>query len=86
MFKHEIKNLLDALLDKESEQLHVPTRNEWLSLEHKFDCKFPSEFVWFIELMSEYSFDGEILNASDFVENGNDTISYTFDYECELGN
>lgn len=52
----------------------------------KFGCQFPAAFKLFIELMSEYSFPGDILNVSNGKTNGNDTIEFTYDYEMKQGN
>lgn len=87
MTKDEIRMVLDDLLDKESDMLSSPTVDDWFRLEKQFNCKFPSEFISFIDLMSEYSFPGDILNVSDTGTgtNGNDTIQLTYEYELLYG-
>ncbi|SEN49680.1 SMI1 / KNR4 family (SUKH-1) [Terribacillus saccharophilus] len=85
MTKDEIARILSNILDKESENLDNPSSNDWSKLESKFSCSFPKEFVYFIELMSDYSFPGEILNVSSGNTNGNDTIEFTYDYERNQG-
>ena len=85
MMKDDIRFLLDGLLDKEPAVLSAPTSEDWLRVEAKFNCRFPSDFISFIELMSEYSFPGDILNISDVDTNGNDTIEFTYDYEMKHG-
>lgn len=85
MIKDEISNLLEDILDRELMDLDMPTANDWERLERKFKCQFPLEFRYFIELMSEYSFPGDILNVSKGKTNGNDTIEFTYDYEMKQG-
>lgn len=84
MTKDEIATLLDGILDKEKEELDIPSASDWEKLK-KFGCQFPSEFKFFIELMSEYSFPGDILNVSNVKTKGNDTIEFTYDYEVRQG-
>ncbi|WP_331460411.1 SMI1/KNR4 family protein [Gracilibacillus suaedae] len=83
MTRDEIANLLDGILDKELGNLDIPSASDWENIEKKFGCQFPSEFKFFIELMSEYSFPGDILNVSNGNTNGNDTIEFTYDYEID---
>lgn len=85
MTKDEIVALLDSILDKELGKLDIPLASDWEKIEKKFGCQFPSEFKFFIELMSEYSFPGDILNVSNGRTNGNDTIEFTYDYEMKQG-
>ena len=85
MTRDEIANLLDGILDKELGNLDIPSANDWAKLEKSFGCQFPTEFRFFIELMSEYSFPGDILNVSNGNTNGNDTIEFTHDYEMKQG-
>lgn len=85
MTKHEIINVLDGILDKEMNVLDFPSMSDWTQIEKNFNCKFPTEFIFFIELMSEYSFPGDILNVSSGKTNGNDTIQFTYDYEVKHG-
>jgi hypothetical protein len=48
--------------------------------------KFPQEFVFFMELMTEFSFPGDILNVvTSGRTNGNDTIAFTYDFERSNG-
>jgi hypothetical protein len=83
--RDEIKNLLDSILEKEFEKLDIPTSRDWEKIERKFGCPFPNEFRYFIELMSEYVFPGDILNVSEGKTNENDTIEFTYDYEMKEG-
>lgn len=85
MTRDEIENLLDGILDKELENSDVPTSSDWDKIESKFKTQFPLEFKTFIELMSVYSFPGDILNVSNGKTNGNDTIEFTYDYELKQG-
>lgn len=85
MTRDEIANLLDGILDKELGNLDIPSASDWAKLEKSFGCQFPTEFRFFIELMSEYSFPGDILNVSNGNTNGNDTIEFTHEYEMKQG-
>lgn len=85
MTRDEIANLLDSILDKELGNLDTPSENDWIQLEKRFGCQFPKEFRYFIDLMSEYVFPGDILNVSSGKTNGNDTIEFTYDYELKQG-
>ena len=85
MTKDEIANLLDGILDKEFRNLDIPSASDWENIEKKFGCRFSSEFKFYIELMVEYSFPGDILNVSNGKTNGNDTIEFTYDYEMKQG-
>lgn len=85
MTRDEIANLLESILDEELAVLDIPSVNDWKIIEVKFKCQFPVEFKIFVELMSEYSFPGDILNVSTGKINGNDTIANTYDYEMKQG-
>lgn len=85
MTKDEITKLLDGILDKEMGNLDIPSESDWKQTESKFKCQFPPEFKFFIELMAEYSFPGDILNVSHGKTNGNDTIEFSYDYEMKQG-
>lgn len=85
MKRDEIINLLDGLLDKELRKLDYPLASDWVKIEKKFGCQFPIEFRLFIELISDYSFPGDILNVSNGKTNGNDSIEFTYDYEMKQG-
>ncbi|WP_078552274.1 SMI1/KNR4 family protein [Bacillus alkalicellulosilyticus] len=85
MTRVEIAALLDGILDKEIGKIDIPLASDWEKIEKKFGCEFPAEFKFFIELMSEYSFPGDILNVSTGKTNGNDTIEFTYDYEMKQG-
>ena len=83
MTRDEIAILLDDILDKEFGSLDIPSASDWEKIEKKFGCHFSSEFKLFIEMMSEYSFPGDILNVSNGKTNGNDSIEFTYDYEMK---
>lgn len=86
MTRDELANVLDGILDKELGNLDIPSASDWENIEKKFECQFPAEFKFLIELMSEYSFPGDILNVSNGKTNGNDTIEFIYDYEMKQGN
>lgn len=85
MTKDEVEKLLISILDKETESLKSPSANDWIKIEKKFGCQFPNEFKYFIELMAEYIFPGDILNVSSGKTNGNDTIEFIYDYQMNKG-
>ncbi|KOP63620.1 SMI1 / KNR4 family protein [Lysinibacillus sp. FJAT-14745] len=85
MTRDEIAKLLDSILDKELGDLDIPSFSDWEKIEKKYGCQLPMEFKFFIELMTEYSFPGDILNVSNGKTNGNDTIEFTYDYEMKFG-
>ncbi|MEH7653460.1 SMI1/KNR4 family protein [Bacillus safensis] len=85
MTRDEIAILLNGILDKELRNLDIPSASDWENIVKKFGCQFPLEFKFFIELMSKYSFPGDILNVSTGNTNGNDTIEFTYDYEIKKG-
>jgi len=84
MTKDEIRSLLNKCLSREATGFLPPTNQEWESLEGRLDCRFPNEFRDFIDLMSEYSFPGDILNVGQGPNNGNDTIESTYDHESKF--
>lgn len=86
MESEQIKQLLINLLEKEAIQYDPPSLEDWKMLTNKFNCKFNQQFKIFIELISEFSFPGDILNVSRGNTNGNDSIVYTYDYEVNEGN
>lgn len=81
----EIEKILKNLLDKEEDKLDKPTDKEWEELSNKFNYSFENEFKYFIELMSEWSFPGDIYNVSKENNNGNDTIEDVYNHEMENG-
>lgn len=82
----EIENILKTLLDKETDKLDKPTEEEWKELGERFNYVFEKEFKYFIELMSEWSFPGDIYNVSKENNNGNDIIEDVYNHEMENGN
>ncbi|NMO94327.1 SMI1/KNR4 family protein [Paenibacillus lemnae] len=85
MTKDEIELILKSLLDKEDIEYNPPSINDWRELERKFSCVIGEDFKLFIDLMSKYSFPGDILNVSTGLTNSNDTISFTYDFEMNQG-
>lgn len=82
----EIENILKTLLDKETDKLDKPTEEEWQEMGERFNYVFEKEFKYFIELMSEWSFPGDIYNVSKENNNGNDIIEDVYNHEMENGN
>ena len=82
MTKTELKELLSGILDAETVKLDSPSEDDWQALEARFKTTFPAEFKIFIELMSEFSFPGDIYNVTDFARgNGNDSIWVVYENE-----
>jgi hypothetical protein len=86
MTKEEIELILKLVLEKEDNEFVPPSKSDWDELEGRFSCVLSDEFKFFIDLMSKYSFPGDILNVSTSLTNGNDTISFTYDFEMKQGN
>lgn len=86
MTKEDIEAILKTVIEQEVTKLEPPSQKDWFILEDKFSCSFSYEFKVFIELMSQYSFPGDILNVSTCLTNGNDTIEFTYDYELSRSN
>ena len=82
---NEIDNILSLLLEKENEYLCEPTNTEWEDLSNKFNYVFPKEFKYFINLMTKWSFPGDIYNVLKNKNNGNDLIKAVYDYELSSG-
>lgn len=80
-----MRNLLHNILELESKKLDMPSVSDWIRIEKKFNHRFSREFRFFIELMAEYDFPGEILNVSSGRTNGNDFIECTYDIEIKHG-
>ena len=81
--KLEILHILNSLIRKEYEVYSPPTEADWKALETKFNTKFSQTFVNFMELLSEYSFPGNILLvAKRSPVDNDDTILIA--YECEM--
>lgn len=84
MTKEEMRKLLSSILAQESKQLDIPTESDWIRLSKECSSIFPDDFIFFIELMAEFKFPGDILNVtSEGKTNGNDTIALI--YEKEFG-
>lgn len=81
MTRDEIRTVLASCLDSESGNYEPPTQDQWQATKNRFSCEFPTEMQDFIDLMSEFSFPGDILNVGDGPNNGNDSIELTYDYE-----
>ncbi|NRT73817.1 SMI1/KNR4 family protein [Clostridium beijerinckii] len=83
---NKIESILATISEKETDILDKPTAEEWKELSNKFNCSFSDEFRYFIELMSLWSFSGEIYNVSKGNNNGNDTIEDVYNHEMKYGN
>ncbi|MBS0659767.1 MAG: SMI1/KNR4 family protein [Verrucomicrobia bacterium] len=88
MTKQEIEAALQAVLEPETTPFDAPSPSEWQALESRFSTTLPTDFKHFIELMSRYSFPGDIYNVPQAAEaktNGNDTIVTIYQSEKDLG-
>ncbi|WP_242274689.1 SMI1/KNR4 family protein [Bacillus cereus group sp. BfR-BA-01310] len=81
---NEVESILSNILERETEVLDKPTDKEWKGLSDKFNCSLSNEFKYFIELMTFWSFPGDIYNVSKGKTNGNDTLEEV--YNCEMSN
>lgn len=82
---NEIQYILSTILEKETDTLDKPTEAEWKKISNKFNYSFSNEFKYFTELMTSWSFPGDIYNVSNGKNNGNDTIEDVYDYEIRSG-
>lgn len=80
----KIENIISMILEHETDVFEKPQKDDWERLEKKFKCFFPEEFKLFMELMSEWSFPGDIYNVS-LNNNGNDLIEDVYDWEMQSG-
>lgn len=55
---HEVETILTSILEKEEIEYGKPTAQEWEETEKTVNCIFPEEFKFFIQLMSEWIFQG----------------------------
>ena len=86
MDKNEVKEILSKNLEKEFEKIDQPSKQDWDKLEQLVGTLFPESYRWFVELMTEYSFPGEILNIQESgLTNGNDTVSIVYESEFRDG-
>lgn len=83
---NEIEAILATILEKETDVLDKPTEEEWQELSNKFNYSFSDEFRYFIDLMSVWSFPGDIYKVSKRNDNGNDTIEDVYNHEMKKGN
>lgn len=79
----EIEKILATCLCKEIEEYEYPTEENWKQLEIMLNCKFCDEFKIFINLMSKYSFPGDMYNVTNKHNNGNDTILCVYEHESK---
>ncbi|MNV46366.1 SMI1 / KNR4 family protein [compost metagenome] len=86
MTKDQIEAIIKTVVEEEVNQFEPPSQSDWINFENKFSCTFSNEFKNFIELMSQYSFPGDILNVSTGSTNGNDSIEFTYEYELSQEN
>ncbi|MFJ8100520.1 MULTISPECIES: SMI1/KNR4 family protein [unclassified Lysinibacillus] len=81
----EVEAVLSQVLDREWDDLDPPSLNDWEKTERKLNCRFGDEFKYFFILISKYVLPG-ILNVSTGKNNGNDLITFVYDYEINNGN
>ncbi len=85
MTRDQVRGLLARLIPAAPVRFEPPSRAAWAALEQRFDTKFPDEFVYFIDLMGEFVFPGEIYNVSDEGRTHYDaTMEYVYDDEVNF--
>lgn len=85
MNRDEMSLFLASFLEREITVFDMPTKDDWRILEEYFSTKFSLEFKAFIELMSEFSFPGDIFNVTQpGTTNGNDLIIFTYETERKV--
>lgn len=81
-----IESILASILEKETEKFDRPTAEDWKKASDIFNYPLSDAFRYFIELMSTWSFPGDIYNVSKGNNNGNDTIEDVYKHEMNNGN
>ena len=82
MNKDEVRVILSENLEEELAQIDLPTDADWDKLQQLVQTRFPESYRWFVELMAEFSFPGDILNIQESGQtNGNDPVSIVFESE-----
>lgn len=86
MDKNEIRRILSQNLETEFEKIDQASAADWEKLERLVQTRFPESYRWFVELMTEYSFPGDMLNIQESGRtNGNDPISIVYESEFLAG-
>jgi hypothetical protein len=83
--REEIEKILSEILEREYEVYNTPTEEEWQDLSNEIKIEFNNDFKYFIELMSYWSFPGDIYNVTNKNNNGNDTIKLVYQHELKNG-
>lgn len=81
MSSDEIEKILSVFSEKYDENFDIPANEDWQNLSRQFNTEFDRNFKEFINLMSVWSFPGEIYNVSESNNNGSDTIKAVYDFE-----
>ena len=85
MTKTEIRTLLEAILTARTTKLDTASVEDWRLLEERFRTRFPEEFIAFVDLMSEFHFEGDIFHVRRRGNaNWDDSIETVFDCEREI--
>lgn len=77
-----VEELLKEYLNTNLEDGYKNTQEDWDYLEQYFNCKFDEYFKAFMDLMSKYSFEGDILGISE--KGDTDSIIYVYNHELEF--
>ena len=85
MTKTEIRTLLATILTARTTKLDTASVEDWRLLEERFRTRFPEEFIAFVDLMSEFHFEGDIFHVRRRGNaNWDDSIETVFDCEREI--
>jgi len=86
--KDDVRRVLAGILPAaRASGIGSPSAEEWDNFNRKMAIMTPLSFQWFIELMSEFDFPGDILNiAGEYKTNGNDYIDETVRQESSIPN
>ena len=85
MTKIEVRNLLASCLQLEPSPFECPTEEDWRELEVRMRTSFAPEFRFFIDLLSEFAFPGDVYNVASGRTNGNDSVVAVYDSEVRFG-
>ncbi|STQ89866.1 SMI1/KNR4 family protein [Iodobacter fluviatilis] len=87
MNKNEISLVLSKCLPLENRRLDTPSPEDWVNVENYFKTKLPQEYKYFVDLMTDFSFPGDIYNpTSKILTNGNDDIILVYETEIKNSN
>lgn len=80
-----MRRLLSGTFVRQIHELDPPSDGDWVHLQDKFRCEFPSPYRLFHSEFVHFDIPIEIYNVSTGRTNGDDLVSTVFDLEIALG-